>query len=254
MATFKQCPTCKRFTLNTKTGLCENSSCKLIKFEDKNETRIQESDKVPSENKRGIKSFKQCPQCKRFSFNVQTNKCENMDCGFKVIEKREIESKKHVVNKYYKSGELMEVWSLKKGKPEGKSRAYYKSGKLLFESNYKNGILDGRQKAYHENGNLKSESEIKDGEPVNLKIYDQKENLIDDIVFGKRGSFVVVPSAKAEYGYISLKQCSCGGAYKVLGQSLTGPVDNPHDEIDVQCMSCKKPGTFLFDISSFYWK
>lgn len=50
MPTLKQCPTCKRFTLNTKTELCENVDSGLVK--DGNKKCIQKDDREITKTKR----------------------------------------------------------------------------------------------------------------------------------------------------------------------------------------------------------
>jgi len=55
-----------------------------------------------------------------------------------------------------------------------------------------------------------------------------------------------------EYLYVAMQRCPCGGTYEHDMQSLAKRGETPCDELNAHCLQCKKPRTFVFDISAFF--
>jgi hypothetical protein len=66
------------------------------------------------------------------------------------------------------------------------------------------------------------------------------------------GQAVAVDSVEQEYALVAARTCSCGGHFRVLGQTLVVRDGRPYDLLDVVCQQCGQKGQFLFDIQSFF--
>ncbi len=77
-----------------------------------------------------------------------------------------------VSKEYYPSGELKQIGFNQNGKLEGIGKVFYEDGKLQDEGNFKNGKKEGIWKKYDEDGTLSGETTWHDGKMNGLcKIY-----------------------------------------------------------------------------------
>ena len=72
------------------------------------------------------------------------------------------------------------------GKRNGYGKEYYNDDKFKFEGEYFNGKRSGIEKIYYDNGQIKIESEYIDDKLWNMKEYDKNNNVISEIISGKR--------------------------------------------------------------------
>ena len=86
--------------------------------------------------------------------------------------------------KEYDYGRLEFEGEYLNGKRNGKGKEYDNYSKLKFEGEYLNGKRNGKGKEYDYNGKLVFEGEYLDGKKWNGKLFDEKSNIICELING----------------------------------------------------------------------
>ena len=86
-----------------------------------------------------------------------------------------------IITHYYESGNISSECAYKDYLLEGISNFYFENGIIKARENYKRGVLQGITKRYFENGKLKTEEYYTNGILKNIKIYNLRGELNQEI-------------------------------------------------------------------------
>lgn len=90
-----------------------------------------------------------------------------------------------ILQVFFPSGKIKAKYSFKEGKKNGTCLNYYENGQIRTKFNYLNGDPNGLCQSFFENGKLRGEGNYSKNEPINIKVYDDLNNLIYSLSNGK---------------------------------------------------------------------
>jgi antitoxin component YwqK of YwqJK toxin-antitoxin module len=94
--------------------------------------------------------------------------------------------KEEFLQVFFPSGKIKAKYSYKEGKRNGTCINYYESGQIRSSFNYLNDELNGLCQAFFENGKLRGEGNFEKNQSINVKVYDNSNNLIFSKSNGKK--------------------------------------------------------------------
>ena len=93
-----------------------------------------------------------------------------------------------VLKVFFPSGKIKAKYSFMEGKMNGTCLNYYENGQIRTKFNYLNGEPNGLCQSFFENGKLRGEGNFLNNKPVNIKVYDD----LNDLIYYQSGGKEVV--------------------------------------------------------------